>query len=78
VHVQANALVYVQGGYVNKDQGTFQCTTQNYGTIWLLNGTSPFRRSLTNGLEGGHLRRDRLGDLEVWNFAVTLPKRRYL
>jgi len=26
--------------------------------------------------EGGHLRGDRLGDLEVWNFAVTLPKRR--
>jgi hypothetical protein len=26
--------------------------------------------------EGGHLRGDRPGDLEVWNFAVTLPKRR--
>jgi hypothetical protein len=49
VYVQPNALVYVQGGYVNNDQGTFQCTTQNYGTIWLVNGTSTFRGSLTNG-----------------------------
>jgi hypothetical protein len=49
VYVQPGALVYVQGGYVNQDQGTFQCTTQNYGTIWLVNGTSPFRGSLTNG-----------------------------
>jgi hypothetical protein len=49
VHVQANALVYVQGGYVNNDQGTSQCTTQNYGTIWLVNNTGGWRGNLTNG-----------------------------
>ena len=53
VYVQPGALLYVQGGYVNNDvnndQGTFQCTTQNYGTIWLVNAAGGWRGSLTNG-----------------------------
>ena len=50
VHVQANALLYVQGGYVNNDQGANQGITHNYGTIRLVNdGTGTWRGNLTNG-----------------------------
>lgn len=49
VHVQANALLYVQGGYVNNDQGTNNGITNNYGTIQLVNNAGGWRGSLTNG-----------------------------
>lgn len=49
VHVQSNALVHVQGGYVNNDQGTNQGITNNYGTIQLVNATGGWRGNLTNG-----------------------------
>jgi hypothetical protein len=49
VHVQVNALVYVQGGYVNNDQGANQGVTNNYGTIQLVNNVGGWRGNLTNG-----------------------------
>jgi len=49
VHVQANALVYVQGGYVNNDNGPNQGVTNNYGTIQLVNNAGGWRGNLTNG-----------------------------
>ncbi len=50
VHVQANALVYVQGGYVNNDQGVGNDgVTDNYGTIQLVNAAGGWRGNLTNG-----------------------------
>ncbi len=49
VHVQPNALVHVQGGYVNNDQGANQGITNNYGTIQLVNATGGWRGNLTNG-----------------------------
>ncbi len=49
VHVQANALLYVQGGYVNNDQGVNQGITDNYGTIQLVNNAGGWRGNLTNG-----------------------------
>jgi hypothetical protein len=50
VHVQANALLYVQGGYVNNDQGTNnQGITNNYGTIRLVNRPGGWRGNLING-----------------------------
>ncbi len=49
VYVQANALVHVQGGYVNNDNGTNQGVTHNYGTIQLVNNTGGWRGNLTNG-----------------------------
>ncbi len=49
VHVQANALVHVQGGYVNNDQGANQGITDNYGTIQLVNAAGGWRGNLTNG-----------------------------
>ena len=51
VHVQANALVYVQGGYVNNDQGTNQGVTNNYGIIELVNNTGGWRGNLSNGTD---------------------------
>ncbi len=50
VHVQANALLYVQGGYVNNDQGANQGVTNNYGTIRLVNNAVVWRGNLTNGI----------------------------
>ena len=53
VYVQANALLYVQGGYVNNDvtdgATTYNGVTDNYGTIQLVNGTGTWRGNLTNG-----------------------------
>jgi len=49
VHVQANALLYVQGGYVNNDQGTNQGVTNNHGTIQLVNAPGNWRGNLING-----------------------------
>jgi hypothetical protein len=49
VHVQANALVYVQGGYVNNDNGPNQGVTNNYGTIRLVNNAGGWRGNLING-----------------------------
>jgi hypothetical protein len=49
VHVQANALVYVQGGYVNNDNGPNQGVTNNYGTIQLVNTAGGWRGDLTIG-----------------------------
>jgi len=49
VHVQPNALVYVQGGYVNNDQGANQGVTNNYGTIQLVNTPGGWRGNLING-----------------------------
>jgi hypothetical protein len=50
VHVQANALVYVQGGYVNNDNGPNQGVTNNYGTIQLVNNNAGgWRGNLTIG-----------------------------
>jgi hypothetical protein len=37
VHVQANALLYVQGGYVNNDNAGNRASPNNYGTIQLVN-----------------------------------------
>lgn len=49
VHVQANALVYVQGGYVNNDNAGNDGITDNYGTIQLVNNTGGWRGNLING-----------------------------
>jgi hypothetical protein len=49
VHVQANALVYVQGGYVNNDNAGNEGVTNNYGTIQLVNTPGGWRGNLTNG-----------------------------
>ena len=49
VHVQANALVYVQGGYVNNDNAGNDGITNNYGTIQLVNNNGGWRGNLTIG-----------------------------
>jgi len=49
VHVQSGALLYVQGGYVNNDNGPNQGVTNNYGTIRLVNNAGGWRGNLTNG-----------------------------
>lgn len=49
VHVQANALVYVQGGYVNNDNAGNNGITDNYGTIRLVNTAGGWRGNLTIG-----------------------------
>jgi hypothetical protein len=49
VHVQSGALLYVQGGYVNNDNGPNQGVTNNYGTIRLVNRPGGWRGNLTNG-----------------------------
>jgi len=50
VHVQANALLYVQGGYVNNDNAGNDGITNNYGTIRLVNNTAGgWRGNLING-----------------------------
>jgi hypothetical protein len=49
VHVQANALVYVQGGYVNNDNAGNDGVTNNYGTIQLVNNAGGWRGNLTIG-----------------------------
>jgi hypothetical protein len=49
VHVQANALVYVQGGYVNNDNAGNNGITDNYGTIQLVNNAGGWRGNLING-----------------------------
>ncbi len=49
VHVQANALVYVQGGYVNNDNAGNDGITNNYGTIRLVNTAGGWRGNLTIG-----------------------------
>jgi hypothetical protein len=59
VHVQANALVYVQGGYVNNDNAGNDGVTDNYGTIQLVNNAGGWRGNLTigNGCRVQHLPR---------------------
>jgi hypothetical protein len=49
VHVQSGALLYVQGGYVNNDNGPNQGVTNNYGTIQLVNNAGGWRGNLING-----------------------------
>jgi len=50
VHVEANALLYVQGGYVNNDNGPGNDgITENYGTIRLVNRPGGWRGNLING-----------------------------
>jgi len=49
VHVQANALLYVQGGYVNNDNAGNEGVTHNYGTIQLVNNAGGWRGNLING-----------------------------
>jgi hypothetical protein len=49
VHVQANALLYVQGGYVNNDNAGNNGITDNYGTIQLVNNAGGWRGNLING-----------------------------
>jgi hypothetical protein len=49
VYVQPNALVYVQGGYVNNDNAGNNGITQNYGTIQLVNTAGGWRGNLTIG-----------------------------
>jgi len=49
VHVQANALVYVQGGYVNNDNAGNNGITNNHGTIRLVNTAGGWRGNLING-----------------------------
>ena len=54
VHVEAGALVYVQGGYVNNDHVTNQGVTHhgvthNRGTIRLVNRPGGWRGNLING-----------------------------
>jgi len=49
VHVQPNALVYVQGGYVNNDNAGNNGITDNYGTIRLVNNAGGWRGNLTIG-----------------------------
>lgn len=49
VHVQPNALVYVQGGYVNNDNAGNDGVTNNYGTIRLVNNAGGWRGNLTIG-----------------------------
>jgi hypothetical protein len=49
VHVQANALLYVQGGYVNNDNAGNDGVTNNYGTIQLVNRPGGWRGNLTIG-----------------------------
>jgi hypothetical protein len=50
VHVQANALLYVQGGYVNNDNGPGNDgITENYGIIELVNRPGGWRGNLTIG-----------------------------
>jgi hypothetical protein len=49
VYVQPNALVYVQGGYVNNDNAGNNGITENYGTIRLVNNDGGWRGNLING-----------------------------
>jgi hypothetical protein len=49
VYVQPNALVYVQGGYVNNDNAGNNGITENYGTIRLVNNAGGWRGNLING-----------------------------
>jgi len=49
VHVQANALLYVQGGYVNNNNAGNNGITNNYGTIRLVNTPGGWRGNLTIG-----------------------------
>jgi hypothetical protein len=50
VHVQSGALLYVQGGYVNNDNGGNDGITDNYGTIRLVNNNAGgWRGNLTIG-----------------------------
>jgi hypothetical protein len=49
VYVQPNALVYVQGGYVNNDNAGNNGITENYGTIRLVNTAGGWRGNLTIG-----------------------------
>jgi hypothetical protein len=49
VYVQPNALVYVQGGYVNNDNAGNNGITENYGTIQLVNRPGGWRGNLTIG-----------------------------
>jgi len=49
VHVQANALLYVQGGYENNDNAGNDGITENRGTIRLVNRPGGWRGNLING-----------------------------
>jgi len=49
VHVQANALLYVQGGYVNNNNAGNNGITDNRGTIRLVNTPGNWRGNLTIG-----------------------------
>jgi hypothetical protein len=49
VYVQPNALVHVQGGYVNNDNAGNNGITENYGIIELVNRPGNWRGSLTVG-----------------------------
>jgi len=49
VHVQANALLYVQGGYVNNNNAGNNGITDNRGTIQLVNTPGNWRGNLTIG-----------------------------
>jgi len=49
VHVEANALLYVQGGYVNNNNAGNNGITNNHGTIRLVNTPGNWRGNLTIG-----------------------------
>ena len=48
VTIQNGAEVYVQGGWVNEDNGTFNGILDQYGELHLLNGSGTYRGSFTN------------------------------